>query len=365
MGFYPGGLRLFLALGILYSTIFSFYGCTQLGPRSISKGRASYNEAITQTDNEQLLMSIVRGRYGETYNMLAITAVAANIRFSANANAQVGIGPSENYIGNLVPLSSGVAYEENPTITYAPAQGAEFLRQLHSPVPLETLILLIRTSRNPGGLFTMMVETINGIRNPDFLPHGSKPDPRFSQFVRISGDLADAHVLYWLRDAKVKEKFYFVLTEYDPKHTKDVNEILSMLGRSEPENKGQDIIIPVYFALRGKEWAGIGITTRAPAELVDIMSACVHVPEEHIQSGVAITYPPLGLAGQGIQIRNSKGRPGKAWVAVKYRGYWFYIDETDQPTKRAFGAVSTMWQSSIAAGAEQQPAPILTLPVSR
>ena len=206
MGFYPGGLRLFLALGILCSTIFSFYGCTQLGPRSISRGRASYNEAITQTDNEQLLMSIVRGRYGETYNMLAITAVAANIRFSASANAQVGIGPSENYIGNLVPLSSGVAYEENPTITYAPAQGAEFLRQLHSPVPLETLILLIR---------------------------------------------------------------------------------------------------------------------------------------------------------------NAKERPGKAWVAVKYRGYWFYIDETDQPTKRAFGAVSTMWQSSIAAGAEQQPAPILTLPVSR
>ena len=164
MGFYPGGLRLFLALGILCSTIFSFYGCTQLGPRSISRGRASYNEAITQTDNEQLLMSIVRGRYGETYNMLAITAVAANIRFSANANAQVGIGPSENYIGNLVPLSSGVAYEENPTITYAPAQGAVFLRQLHSPVPLETLVLLVRTSRNPGGLFTMMVETINGIR---------------------------------------------------------------------------------------------------------------------------------------------------------------------------------------------------------
>lgn len=365
MGFYPGGLRLLLALGILCSTIFSICGCTQIGPRSISRGRASYNEAITQTEGEQLLMSIVRGRYGETYNMLAITGVAANIRFSANANAQVGIGPSENYYGNLIPLSSGVAYEENPTITYAPAQGAHFLRQLHSPVPLEILILLVRTSRSPGEIFTMLVETINGIRNPDFLPHGAKPDPRFAQFVRIATGLADAHVLYWLRDATVKDKFYFVLTGYDPKHIKDVNELLSLLERPEPENKGQDIIIPVYFALRGKEWAGIGITTRAPAELVDIMSACVDVPEEHRQSGVAITYPPVGLPGQGIQVFSSKDRPGTAWMAVKYRGYWFYIDETDQPTKMAFKAVSTMWQSSIAAAAEQQPAPILTVPVSR
>ena len=62
-----------------------------------------------------MLMSIVRGRYGETYDMLAVTAVAANIRFRATAGVEAGFGPSSSYDGNLVPFSGGVAYEENPT----------------------------------------------------------------------------------------------------------------------------------------------------------------------------------------------------------------------------------------------------------
>jgi len=45
--------------------------------------------------------------------------------------------------------------------------------------------------------------------------------------------------------------------------------------------------------------------------------------------------------------------------------YWFYIEETDQPSKRAFTMTSIMWRASIAAAADQQPAPILTVPVSR
>lgn len=367
MPYHASSKRLTTILAGFCAVSLFLQGCAQLGPKSISRGRAAYNEAITKTDDEQLLMSIVRGRYGETYNMLAITGVAANLRFRASAEAQVGIGPSQNYAENLVPFGAGVAYEENPTITYAPAQGAEFLRQLHSPIPLEVLVLLARTSRNPGDIISLMVESINDLRNPEFLPPDAKPDADFSQFVRLSTDLAEVHVLHWVRDPTLKNRFYFVLSGHDPKYAKDIELLLSLLGLPMPENRDRDkdIVFPVSFALRGKEWGGIGITTRAPVELVEIMQAQVEVPGEHATTGVAITYPPVGLPGQGIHIPSSKERPGKAWVAVKYRGYWFYIDETDQPTKRAFKAVSTMVKASIATAAEQQPAPILTVPVSR
>jgi hypothetical protein len=360
-------LQSYLVLAVLCCAILLLNGCAQVGPNSISRGRAAYNEAITRTDDEQLLMSIVKGRYGESYNMLAITGVAANIRFSARAEAQFGIGSSESYAGNLIPLSSGVAYEENPTITYAPAQGAEYLRQLNSPIPLDTLILLVRTSRNPGSVITMLVETVNGLLNADFIPEEEKLDAKFTQFVRISSSLARARVLHWVRDATIKDKFYFVLTGYDPDHIEDVEAILSLLGLPIPKgkDKGEDIALPVVFALRGREWGGIGITTRSTAELLEIMQARVEVPEEHLKSGVAITYPPVGLPGQGIRIPVSRERPANAWVAVRYRGYWFYVDETDQPTKRAFKSVRTMFQLSIATAAEDQPAPVLTVPVAR
>jgi len=41
-------------------------------------GRADYYETINKTEDEQLLMSIVRGRYGETFSHLEIIGVAAN-----------------------------------------------------------------------------------------------------------------------------------------------------------------------------------------------------------------------------------------------------------------------------------------------
>jgi len=90
-----------------------------VGPRSISMGRADYNEAINRTEDEQMLLSIVKGRYGETFSLLAVSGVAANVRFGANAGVEVGWGSKENYAGNLVPFSGGMAYEENPTIADA------------------------------------------------------------------------------------------------------------------------------------------------------------------------------------------------------------------------------------------------------
>ena len=49
-----------------------------------------------------------------------MASVTANVRVATNASINVGIGPEEYFAGNLVPLSGGVAYEENPTISYIP-----------------------------------------------------------------------------------------------------------------------------------------------------------------------------------------------------------------------------------------------------
>ena len=58
-------------------------------PRSISMGRADYNSAINRTENEQLLMAIVKGRYGETTSLLSVQSIAANDRFTTRADEPV------------------------------------------------------------------------------------------------------------------------------------------------------------------------------------------------------------------------------------------------------------------------------------
>ena len=87
--------RWFLTLTTLSLVLFALSGCAMVGPKSISMGRADYNEAINKTEDEQMLLSIVKGRYGETFSLLAVSGVAANVRFRTNAGVEVGFGPEQ------------------------------------------------------------------------------------------------------------------------------------------------------------------------------------------------------------------------------------------------------------------------------
>lgn len=153
---YGQKVRWVFTLTILCMVLYALSGCAMVGPSSISMGRADYNEAINKTEDEQMLLSIVKGRYGETFSLLSVTGVAANVRFGSRAGAEVGIGPDKNFLGNLVPFSAGLAYEENPTITYSPVQGERYLRQLLSPIPLDILVLIIRAGTSQATYLTML-----------------------------------------------------------------------------------------------------------------------------------------------------------------------------------------------------------------
>ncbi len=366
MGLHGPKERRVFALITLCLGLWALSGCAVVGPRSISMGRADYNEAINRTEDEQMLLSIVKGRYGETFSLLAVSGVAANVRFRTNAGVQAGIGPSENYLGNLVPFSAGLAYEENPTITYAPVQGEKYLRQFMSPIPLDIVFLAVRSMTSGGRLLTLLVNRINDLRNPDFLEAPSaEPDPRFIRFVELVVELRKAGVLHLVRDPQKEVGFDVVIDGDTPQYSKKVREFLELLDLQMPADKSSDIVIPAYFALKSRKLWGIGIVPRSTLDLIEILRAAIEVPEEHAGAGLTINYPPIGLAGQGIRIMSATERPKKMSLAVRYRGYWFYIDEADQRTKAFIRVLRAFWSVSIAAAGDQRAAPVLTIPVSR
>jgi len=350
----------------LFLVLCALSGCAMVGPKSISMGRADYNDAINKTEDEQMLLTIVKGRYGETSSLLAVTGVAANVRFGSRAGAQVGIGPSESYKGNLVPFSAGLAYEENPTITYSPIQGERYLRQLLSPIPLDILVLIIRAGTSQAAYLTMLANRINDLRNPDFLETPSaEPDHRFQRFVELNQALDQACVLQWVEDPREEVPFDILITGYSPTYAGKVREYLKILGLSMPSDESQDIIIPIYFSIKGRDWEGVAISTRSTFDLIEILRAAIEIPEEHVVAGLAYPSPTPGLAGKDICIHTSEGKPEGAVVSVKYRGYWYYIDQADMHTKLFYHMVRILWSVSIAAATDQRAAPVLTIPVSR
>jgi hypothetical protein len=133
-----------------------------------------------------------------------------------------------------------------------------------------------------------------------------------------------------------------------------------------PVDAGQQVVLPVFLGLDGRASGGVGIVTRSVGDLAEILSGVAEVPAKDATGGVAESYPPVGLAGEGLRISYASAEPTRASVSVRYRGGWFYIDEADLATKRYFRLMSALWSQAIAESAMQgRSGPVLTVPVSR
>ena len=341
-------------------------GCAVVGPPSLRNGRAVYNEAINETNNEQILQVVIRERYAENSSLLAVSSVTANVSISTSAGFQVGFGNESNYRGNLVPFSAGAIYEENPTVAYTPVEGQKYLRQVTSPVSLSVLLPLCESAVEPGLVFSALVNRVNDIANPDFIGPAVKPDPRFAQFVELVTLLGQAQALNWAHNPRPETGFSVVIHHFKPDHDADVRELLRLLGMSERLAERKEIVLPVSLAPGRSSTTGIVFATRSVYKLLEILSAAVDIPGEDVQSGAAVAYPQSGLLGSQLHIHRSRTKPENAYVAVRYRGWWFYIQSTDRPTKRFFHLLNVLWSVSIAeSAAKAQKTPLLTLPAGR
>src|SRR4029077_12133824 len=98
----------------------------------------------------------------------------------------------------------------------------------------------------------------------------------------------------------------------------------------------------------------------------------IEVPAEPAAAGlVTVTRDPGGapfdwrqVTGDLFRVQSIKSdkRPSNAHTAVPYKGYWFYIDETDQDTKSTFSLLVELSRLELAGKAG--PGPVLPLPVS-
>jgi hypothetical protein len=62
-------------------------------------------------------------------------------------------------------------------------------------------------------------------------------------------------------------------------------------------------------------------------------------------------------------IRTSEDRPERAAVAIRHRGYWFYVADDDASSKATFLLLHDLF--SLQAGDVEETKPVLTLPVGR
>ena len=141
-----------------------------------------------------------------------------------------------------------------------------------------------------------------------------------------------------------------------------LEEILAMTGIEKRPSNGR-LVVPIQFGLEGVAEDVFNIDTLSPMEILRLAGACIDVPQSHLEAGV-VTPLADPYDGGFLHIRTSRSRPGGAGTtAIKYRGYWYYVDDKDPTSKRAFKFLRVLVGLRLYEGGKEAAKPVLTVPV--
>lgn len=166
-----------------FSLVAVCLGCT-LGPRQIHKGRLEYNQAVQESFREEMLLNLVRLRYRETPEFLAVGGIAAQYTFDGRANSSLSLPSGGRKSG---ALSGSLSRTERPTISYVPSRGEAFQKGLLAPIDLQSLELLARTGWSWERILRTTVQYMNQVDNATSAG-GPTPElkPEFEEFRYLS-----------------------------------------------------------------------------------------------------------------------------------------------------------------------------------
>jgi hypothetical protein len=353
-----------LETSVLSICLMALSGCSSMGPDRVQAGRGLYNVAVAKTNDEQLLLNIVRLRFLDTPLFLQVSSISTNFTFEGSALA----GGTLNSAPSTASLGVAGRVVASPTVTYTPLHGDQFSERLLSPIELSTVLLLTNSGWSVERVFRLCVRSLNGVLNA---PSASGPTPAdapvFDDFLRAT------------RLLRVLQKRRVLSLAHTEGGTNEKRLVLEIA----PEALGSPELLEFTGLLRltpGRRRYNIenkattdpetiGIVTRSLMGSLFYVSHGVDVPyEDHADGRIRVTRTPDGeefdwsLLSRGLlEIRSHDNQPDDAATRVPYRGSWFYIADSDFDSKATFTLLAQLF--ALSAGEVPSTAPILTLPV--
>jgi hypothetical protein len=165
----PRGARV-LAAALALSALAA--GCAgSASSEQLPTVRVGYNEAIARSNNEQLLLNLVRLRFLHAPQFFEVASVTTQSAVVTSGAASV-TGNVGNNIGNdaiftpfvTATLGGDVRLEDRPTVQYTPLQGEDFAQRMVTPIRPDTLLLLVDVGWRIDRLLNACVQRINDLR---------------------------------------------------------------------------------------------------------------------------------------------------------------------------------------------------------
>jgi hypothetical protein len=351
----------FLAIVILLS------GCNSFGPNGLKGTYPLYNQAITDSQNEQFIQNIVRLHYRDPAFFLDVVSVTASLNMGLVAGTTTSTLNLQNGM-NILGLNANGTYTSSPTISYAPLQGEGFVKSILRPISIEDLFTLTGSGWSSRRVLGLCVERINGLDNARI---ASGPTPKlsptridpFNRLLRLMEGVVNEDLIVPRIDPVTKEMQLEIKSS--PEHRETIAEIKQLLGL--------DQNIEVYHLnsdFLSHSPNTISIRTRSLMSIFFYLSHNVDTPEAHKAEGlVTITRNKDGsefdwsktAGGSMFHVSQSETEPQGAFVAIPYRDQWFYLADNDLESKSTFMLMAQLFR--LQAGAAKSVGPALTIPL--
>lgn len=343
-------------------TILLFSSCSSTGPNAVTRDRFAYINAISESWKSQLLLNIVKMRYGDAPVFMDVSSVISQYEISGKVEA--GAAFQSNGIGWGPEASGGAAFTDRPTITYSPITGSKFAMNLMRPLHPGLILGLIYSGYPVHGVMRLTVNSIAGHKNTfGGYVRRHEASPVYFDILRQLKVLQEENCMNLTVKWQGSNKERFVIEaekKYDSAAEVAMKNLNMILGL--PESNRRYV---VDLGITPSDSVTLPIDTRSMIEILCDISSRIIVPQEHVDQGITyaspeFTYPVKEETRTYLKIQSSREQPKKVFSAVPYHGYWYFIDDSDFESKQTFSHL--LFLSTIGEVSDTKSAPVITIP---
>lgn len=351
------GKKFLLAMVILAG----LSGCASVGPGNVARDRFDYISAISDSWKAQMLLNLVKLRYGDAPVFLDVASVITQ------TGIQGTLGVTGNWWQHPFFSSSGVSalgtYGEKPTVTYLPMSGEKFARSLMTPIPPGAVLSFLQAGYPADVVLRLTVHTINGIHSRyGYGARARDADPEFFPLVEKLRNLQQSgQIGLRVKRTGTQTATAMVLTKkLTPAIAAERDELRKLLGLSAEAEEFE--VVYGSVAANDKE---IALLTRSVLEILTDLSSYIDVPAASVEQKRTFPSPaPEVVNGAAMptlmRVASSSQKPDDAFAVVPYGQDWYWIDDKDFPSKRLFSFI--MFLFTLTDTGDKQGAPIVTIP---
>jgi len=334
-------------------------GCTHIGPKTVAMDRFDYSAAIADSWKQQTLLNIVKIRYMDLPVFMDVASIVSGYSMQTGVSMNGTLSSNQAVQGDFASVGGQAIYTDRPTITYVPMTGEKFLRGLITPIDPKNVFFLLQSGYAADFILGMSVESLNGVRNRSTAGGAIREaDPDFLRALELLRDTQNAGAFGMrVEEDKVKGStgvIFFRRDDLTPDVAEKANEIRRLLKMPLSENKFN----LTYSPMRGAD-NELAVSSRSMLQIMQAFSSYIDAPEAHLKEHSAWPVPE-NARSTTIRIHSGKQKPAGAYAAVRYRDYWFWVDNGDLQTKRALTVV--MFFFTLADTGPAEKLPLITIP---